>query len=475
MKNIIGLLVLVIISGCVKYEQKPPRPNILFILADDMRDGTIHRLGNNQIITPNLDKLVDQGLAFENCYIQGGTCPAICMPSRAMLNTGKNLFSLKRNGGSVPKDHTLLGEHLQNNGYNCFGTGKWHNGKEAFNRSFNFGDAIFMGGMADHYNVPLFHYDSTGTYKNSRLSVADPLHGKKLDTLKGEYCYSGVHSSEVFANAAIDFIEQYSSAKPFFLYTSFTAPHDPRTAPQAYLDLYDTVNIDLPANFLAEYQFDYGGTTIRGEKLVAYPRQEEEIKEHLKDYYALITHMDAQIGRIVQALKAAGKYENTIIILTSDNGIAIGSHAMMGKQDQYEHGIHVPLIFSGKNIQKNKTHQANVQLTDMFPTICDLLELETPQSVEGISFNKAFADSSYKGRDIMYSGYSTYQRAVIKDNYKLIKYNVNGTMTTELFDLKNDPFEINNIASENPEMVNLLLEDLQNVKAEYRDTLINLK
>ena len=125
-------------------------PNILLIVTDDQRFDTISSLGNTSVRTPNLDRLVSEGCTFERCHIMGGSTPAVCCPSRAMLNTGRGLFQLEKMGSHIPSDHCLLGEHLQQAGYHCMGTGKWHNGKESFNRSFTDAEAIFFGGMADH-------------------------------------------------------------------------------------------------------------------------------------------------------------------------------------------------------------------------------------------------------------------------------------------------------------------------------------
>ena len=132
----------------------PTQPNILFFFTDDQRFDTIHALGNEQIVTPNLDRLVENGTAFTNAYIMGGSCPAVCMPSRAMLMTGRTLYHLHEQGQGIPEEHVLLGETLQKAGYVTFGTGKWHNGPAAYARSFTDGAEIFFGGMNDHWNVP---------------------------------------------------------------------------------------------------------------------------------------------------------------------------------------------------------------------------------------------------------------------------------------------------------------------------------
>lgn len=124
-----------------------------FFFTDDQRFDTINALGNKKIITPNIDNIVKTGVTFTHAHIPGGTSGAICMPSRAMIHSGKNLFDLHDSGSSIPADHSLLGETLRNNGYRTFGTGKWHNGTDAYARSFTDGDEIFFGGMNDHWNV----------------------------------------------------------------------------------------------------------------------------------------------------------------------------------------------------------------------------------------------------------------------------------------------------------------------------------
>jgi len=120
------------------------QPNIVFFFTDDQRFDTIGNLNNPEIYTPNLDQIVSEGTTFVNSYIMGGSCGAVCMPSRGMLHTGKTLYRLERHGQSIPEEHALLGETLKNAGYTSFGTGKWHNGIRSYARSFNTGAEIFF-------------------------------------------------------------------------------------------------------------------------------------------------------------------------------------------------------------------------------------------------------------------------------------------------------------------------------------------
>ena len=157
------------------------KPNILLFFTDDQRFDTIRALGNDQIQTPNLDALVARGTTFTHAHIPGGTCGAVCMPSRAMLHTGRRLFHIDGEGQQIPQGHITLGEYLQSAGYTTFGTGKWHNGRGAYARSFSEGDEIFFGGMGDHWNVPAYHFDPTGQYHSKRPYVADPFYSNTTE------------------------------------------------------------------------------------------------------------------------------------------------------------------------------------------------------------------------------------------------------------------------------------------------------
>ena len=417
------------------------RPNILFLFADDMRSNTIRALGNNEIITPNLDQLVRSGTAYINNYIMGGTSGAVSMPSRAMLMTGRYLFSLEGEGQSIPQEHTLMGEALSKAGYQTFGIGKWHNGQQAYNRGFGDGCEIFFGGMADHWNVPVFDYDHSGEYA-ARIPYTVSFETQQVAYRNADHITSGKHSSELFSDHAIEFINRYDGKNPFFMYVAYMAPHDPRVMPQKYMEMYDTARITLPANFMSEHPFDNGEMRIRDEVLLGFPRNKAEVKNEILRYYAMITHLDEQIGRVIEALKSKGLYENTIIVFAADNGLAVGQHGLLGKQNLYEHSVKVPLIFTGKGIEAGKQEDCFTYLHDIFPTLCELTGTPVPSSVESKSV------LSRKKREVMFYAYRHLQRAVRKNNFKMIEYHVDGVETIQLFDLKNDPLELINLAKE---------------------------
>ena len=407
---------------------KKKQPNILFLFADDQRYNSINALGNKEIITPNLDKLVKTGTSFKNAYIFGAMNGAVCAPSRGMLMTGRSIFNMNpHHANFLEMPDTLLPRTLANNGYQTFHTGKWHNGKKAFTSAFDDGAKIFFGGMSDQYKAPTYEFQKDGNYPASLKSI------------------NNIHSSELYANAAINFIQEVTDPDPFMMYVAFQAPHDPRDVDQKYIELYDAAKIALPPNFKPEHPFDNGELDIRDEWLAGYPRTAAEVKANIIAYYAMITHMDEQIGRILQALEKKGLRENTIIVFSADNGLAVGQHGLMGKQNLYEHSIKVPLIFQGPNIPINQQKESLTYLIDIYPTLCDLTGSSKPALIEGNSLMLALKGKKISSRTSMIYAYKSNQRAFRKGDYKLIKYMVNGKRTNQLFNLKEDPWEMNNL------------------------------
>lgn len=428
-------------------QRKPPkRPNILFLFSDDQRADTIHALGNPHISTPTLDRLVADGTTFTQAYCMGANNGAVCVPSRAMMLSGRTLFRISEK----LENQTTWPQVFAAAGYSTFGIGKWHNQPESFLKTFAEGKAIFFGGMNAPYTMP----------------VQDLGADHRL-TAKRE---SGKHATELFADAAVEFIERQQGDKPFALYVAFTLPHDPRTAPKEYRAKYDPAKLPLPANFLPQHPFNNGELIVRDEQLAPWPRTPEIVREHLADYYACITYLDAQVGRILEALKQSGQYDNTIIVYASDHGLAIGSHGLFGKQNLYEHSMHAPLILAGPGVPKNKRADAFAYLLDLFPTMCDLAGVKTPAEVEGLSLVPVLTGKQKTRRQEIFTAYRQVQRAVRDRQWKLIVYpQIN---KTQLFDLKADPSELNDLSA-NPKFtkqVERMTELLKKKQAEAGDT-----
>lgn len=407
------------------------RPNILFLFTDDQRYSALGALGNPDVRTPNMDRLVRGGASFTHACIMGSTIPAVCAPSRGMLMTGRSLFHVN-DSIIAPRDGAaqlaMFPEVFRRGGYRTFATGKWHNGEKLFARCFTDGANIFFGGMADHLQTPVANFDPSGRYPASERSAG------------------GKFSSELFSDAAVDFLDNYKSDDPFLMYVSYTAPHDPRMAPAKYAEMYPWQNIELPRNFLPEHPFDNGELRIRDEMLAAFPRSADEVKQHIAAYYAMITGVDDQIGRVLAALERNGQAGNTIVVFASDNGLALGQHGLLGKQNLYDHSIRVPLVIAGPGVPAGRRIGSLCYLMDLFPTLCDLTGLDTPRTVEGRSLAPLLRGRQKSVRDSVYLAYRDVQRGVRTDRWKLILYNVKGRLTTQLFDLANDPLEMENLA-----------------------------
>lgn len=400
------------------------RPNILFLFSDDQRADTIHALGNPNIQTPTLDHLVATGTTFTRTYCMGANQGAVCVPSRAMLMSGRTLFRVKENLAG----QKTWPEQFAEAGYHTFLTGKWHNGGESALRSFQQGKAIFLGGMHDPYTIPLQDIADSHKFENKRVQKE--------------------HAVEIFADAAIGFLkEQAASESPFLCYVAFNCPHDPRIAPPEYHKRLQDRQPPVPQNFLPQHPFNNGALTIRDEQLAPWPRTEAVVRQHLADYYAYVEYMDDQLARILETLKATGKADNTIIVFSSDHGLAIGSHGLFGKQNLYDHSMRAPLLISGPGLQSAKQSDALCYLLDIFPTLGELAGVSAPEGSEGRSLAAILKGAPLSNsRDCVLTAYTQVQRAIREERWKLITYpQIN---KTQLFDLKNDPAELHDLSQD---------------------------
>ena len=394
------------------------KPNVLFIFADDQRADTIAALGNPVIKTPHLDRLVRRGVAFKRAYMQGGLQGATCVPSRAMLLSGRGLFHIDE---KLMRDETWPAA-FGRAGYTTFVSGKWHNGDASLVRSFQIARGMFMGGMTDPMHVKL----SEVVDGKVRPPVATPK-----------------HSCEVFTDETVRFLKEHRTG-PFFCYLPFDGPHDPHIVPPDFPVRYEAKKIPLPANFLPQHPFDNGEMVVRDERLLAWPRTPAAIRSMTADYYRYISFLDAQIGRVLDALEASPFATNTIIVFSADSGVARGSHGLIGKQNIYEHSMRVPLIIAGPGIAVGKTTDAMCYLFDVMPTLGAWCRVAGPKTSEGLDFSATLRDPAKAGRNSLMFGYRKVQRAVRDDRWKLIRYPL--VDQTQLFDLQTDPDEITNLA-----------------------------
>lgn len=486
MRNVtLVLLASLLVFGC-QQEEPPPSPgtdapNFLFLFADDQAFDTIEAFGHPTVKTPNLDKLVQSGMTFTHAFNQGSWSGAVCVVSRAMLNSGRYIYRAREDVETVP----LWGEVFSEAGYSTFLTGKWHNGDATALKSFNEGMSIGRGmfetkggPQGPGYRRPT-PTNNTWSPTDSTLlghwapDVKDIVDGVLGKAMSDDYI-ADVHTSTLYANRAIDFMSTWDSTRnrPFMMYVAFNAPHDPRQAPQEFVDMYPLEDIAVPPNFVAEHPFDQGErNTLRDEILGPFPRTEEAIKTHIQEYYAIITHMDYEIGRILEKLESLDIADNTYIIFTADHGLAVGQHGLLGKQNQYEHSIRVPLMISGPGVSAGSSTDALVYLQSIYPTTCDLAGIDTPQTVEFKSLMPLIEQTSDQSYDAIFGSYKDFQRMVRTRDYKLILYPE--VDEVQLFDMQNDPYELTNLAEQEAyqDTIQALFGKLQSLQAEVGDTL----
>lgn len=411
------------------------RPNVLILLTDDQRADTIAALGNPDILTPNLDEIVRRGCSMSNTYCLGANMGAVCRPSRNMVMSGRTYFRWANPAdGSKPARNAPAIENTLPAAFNAAGYETYHHGKQG-----NTAELIHRQFNHTHY---LQDFDD-------RWSMEA---GKKV------------------ADDAIDFLQDRSDESPWLMYLAFAMPHDPRAASVESLRKYDADSLQLPVNRLAAHPFDNGAVVGRDEWTAIWPRTDQRLRWHYHDYYACITTIDHHIGRLFKHLKNTDQFENTIIVFTSDHGLAMGSHGLMGKQNVYEAGYKPPMLIAGPGVRRGKSDHLNY-LLDLHPTLCDLAGIKVPEGLDGRSFAGTLRKANMEpARNSIMLSYTNTQRAVRDGNWKLIRYpQVN---RTQLFDLASDPTEMNDLSKDSSQSnrIEQLLTKLGELQSEAGDT-----
>jgi arylsulfatase A-like enzyme len=456
----LALTLLISASRQKKSESADRKPNIILIFTDDQRFNSIHALGNDLIITPNLDGLVKNGTTFTHTYNMGAWNGAVCVASRAMLVTGLSVWDAKRQEGNYAPLVAAGGfwpQQMKQAGYETYMTGKWHVSADA-QKLFDHANHIRPGmpnQTAQGYNRPSSETDTTWQPWKEEY---------------GGFWKGGKHWSEVVADDAIGYISDASKKdSPFFMYLAFNAPHDPRQAPKRWVDQYPVEQIKLPASYLDDYPYktEMGcGTDLRDEQLAPFPRTPYAVKKNIQEYYASISYMDEQVGRILDALKKSGKMENTYIFFTADHGLSVGHHGLMGKQSMFDHSVRPPLVINGPRIPKGEQRDQNVYMQDVMATAYELAGIKKPAHVFFNSLMPVIRDKNKRSNyAAIYGSYTNTQRMVRTDKYKMIIYPAASKIL--LFDMVKDPEEMHDISdldSSGPILKDLKIKILEQQK-----------
>ncbi len=430
------------------------KPNILFLLADDLCFEAIRCMGNDEVETPNLDRLAARGMTFTHAYNMGSWHGAVCMPSRGMLNTGRFLWSFQSVDNHMDNERQagrMWAKFMSGAGYRTYMAGKWHV-RTAAESTFDLVGTV-RGGMPK---------DTPASYDRPLAGKADPW--SPFDTRLGGFWEGGQHWSEVLADQACGFLQQASRANdPFFMYIAFNAPHDPRQSPKEFVDRYPVERIKLPRNFLPEYPFkdDIGcAHKLRDENLAPMPRTEHSVKVHRREYYAIITHLDAQIGRVLDALDQSGKADKTWIFFTADHGLAVGQHGLLGKQNLYDHSVRVPFMVIGPGVPAGRRTNEPIYYQDVMPTTLELAGVPRPQHVDFQSLLPIIQQQAASKYSSIYNAYIDLQRSITDEGWKLLLYPK--IKKVRLYHVAQDPLEMNDLgeAPENSARKKLLFAEL---------------
>jgi N-acetylglucosamine-6-sulfatase len=421
------------------------RPNIIVIITDDQPPNTIGLAGNDVIQTPNIDRLVQQGVYFKNMYVPTGQCS----PSRSSIWTGKlpHTHGVVSNQVILPPWQLTLPEILKANGYSTAIIGKCTLGvpaiPEKFKRGFDFRLVPYpdSGAVANWYD-----------YRVSRNGAIERHTEYLTDFLTSE---------------AIRYLTSTAlTGQPFFLWLSYTAPHHPTIPPRGSnrytldqmpmpVSRADNLTLKPPQQLSSASHQDYL-LTVQGGNPTA------TLKKRLKDAYETISNIDDNVGRITRKLQDLGIRDDTALIFMSDNGVFFGEHQLYLKGSFfYEEQIKSPFIFSYPRLIKQARRSGALATSiDIMPTLLDLVGIPVPPDVQGKSFLKVLSGESLNYRssvfmEYFYQNFSNYpMRGVLYDRYKLVHYlssiNSNTGETYddrnfELYDLREDPFEMNNI------------------------------
>ncbi len=479
------------------------KPNILFIPVDDLRP-ELGCYGNTIIQTPNIDELARQGVAFTRTYCQ----QAVCNPSRASLLTGLRpdtikVWDLDQQFRNTLPDVVTLPQFFKENGYTSIGIGKTYHNSGTDTLSWN--EKIYLDG---------FPFDPDAVYAGEENLV---IQNKKIEKMKENgrspdqfgFLYTKAHSTE---NVDVDDDAYYDGAqttraikelqklkadnKPFFLSVGYYRPHLPFNAPKKYWDLYNRDSIKLAKNqYVPEGSPTYavnGDWELRrytGSEDLPFPSEEpweESRQREMKHgYYASVSYVDAQIGRLVAELERLGMAENTIIILWGDHGWKLGDHNSWGKMSNYEVDTKVPLIISGNGVQsKGEKSNALTEFVDIYPTLCEMAGFEIPEHLQGSSLTPLLKNPDAEWKTAAYSQYllgrfppndgdltERMGYTIRTDKYRYVEWylwnkkdQVRGKLIgTELFDHFIDPEENKNLAMETEHLktVKLLSEKLE--------------
>jgi len=439
------LVFLTIATLCLSHSPRAEerKPNILLLMSDDL-NSALSGFGHPQCKTPRLDALAKRGVRFENMHCQY----PVCGSSRASLMTGLYPYTngMLGNGGNLRKNLpnvVTLSQLFRNNSYHAGRVSKIYHMGIPFE---------IIAGTADHDDAP--SWDETVNIKAPEQNAPGERtewspKDKSSQTFTGVEASTGdlEHADGMAADAAIEFLKQ-NKDKPFFLGCGFVRPHVPLVAPSKYFDRYDRDTMVAPE--VPKGDLEDVPKIIRNYKSIdRYGVTPELHKGLLEAYYASISYMDEQVGRVLKALDELGLRENTIVIFSSDHGYLLGHHHKFQKQHLFEESTRVPFILSVPWMTKSHGHASNkiTELVDLYPTLAELAGLTPPANLQGQSLLPLLKNPTTKewSKDLAFSISRSGGESIRTSKWRFTHWGF-GAKGEELYDLKNDPNEFTNLA-----------------------------
>lgn len=462
------------LTGLSALAQRSERPNVLFIIADDLTANAVSCYGNPLQITPNIDQLAAEGTRYELAYCQF----PICGPSRASFMSGyypsaTETYGYTSGRENIGEEKVTWSQLFKNNGYYTARVSKiYHMGVPGdIEKGSNGADD--EASWQERYNSQGPEWTAEGEaelVQNNPFGEVERKGGNVMTIVKA----SGddlVHSDGKTAEKASELIRAHKNA-PFFLAVGFVRPHVPFVAPKSYFEAFPYREMVLPPKVMGDWD-DIPENGINYVTSVNAMMSEDQEKKAIGAYYASVSYMDAQVGKVLKTLKEEGLEDNTIVIFTSDHGFHLGEHEFWMKVSLHEESAKVPLIIKVPGKKPAVCHSF-AELIDLYPTVAELAGLSLPNEVQGESLVKTLDDPEASVRDMAFS-ISKWRGKLFyllrNEKWAYIQYEEDAAGGIELFDMVNDPQQFNNLAH-NPQYakeVGMFQERLKMKLAEVRD------
>lgn len=428
------------------------RPNVLFLIADDLTATALSCYGNPVCKTPNIDRLAAQGVRFSRAYCQA----TYCGPSRASFLSGyyphaTNVFEYV-SGRRAIGDRATWPQHFKDNGYHTARVGKiFHMGVPGGIEEGGDG-ADDPASWSERHNSqgPEWKAPGVGETLENNPDGSKPVVGGNTFVVVAADGDESVHADGKTASKAIELIEGFKGRpEPFFLAVGFVRPHVPFVAPKSYFDAYPPDGIELPPDAQAD-QADIPLAGINYKTGANMKFDDVRRRKAIAGYYAAVSFMDAQVGRVLDALERSGQSEQTVIVFASDHGFHLGEHDFWAKVSLHEESAAVPLIIR-KPGGKPGVSRSLVELIDLYPTISRLCGLEVPARLQGVDLGPVLDDPSRTVRDAAFSinGPTFHHGLLLRDDrWAFIQYEEDASAGLELYDMEADPGQHRNLAAE---------------------------